>query len=129
MKICIKEIYIAWGFSFFAFFAIAQQHKLDSLKRLLPRQQEDSHKVNILVAIANQYIGQYDYENALSFIQLALPLSQKISFKKGEGYCFLKKAVVEFNMNNNTEQAIRDAGRALDLFKQVNFKQGMAEAY
>lgn len=129
MRIHVKNIFIAWAFSFIALFAMAQQHTIDSLKALLPKQQEDSNKVNILVAITNNYIDQFDYENASNYIQLALPLSQKISFKKGEGNCYLNKVYVEFYMNNNTAQAIKDAGIALDAFKQINSKKGMAEAY
>lgn len=129
MIVGLKRTFIISFFSLIAFFAIAQQHSIDSLKSLLPKQQEDSNKVNILIKITERYIDQFDYENALSYIQLALPLSQKISFKKGEGYCYINRVFVEFYMNDNTEQATKDAGMALNVFKQVNFKQGMAEAY
>ena len=129
MKICMKEIFTACAFSSIAFFAMAQQHTIDSLKQLLPKQQEDSNKVNILLQITDQYNSQFDYEKASGFINLALPLSQKISFKKGEGYCYLNKMFVEFYLYDNIEQATKDAGMALNIFRQINFKPGTAEAY
>ena len=125
----IKEILIAWIFSSIALFATAQQYTIDSLKALLPNQQEDSNKVNILIKITDQYTSLFDYENALGFINLALPLSQKISFKKGEGYCYLNKMFVEFYLYDNIKQATKDASIALDIFRQINFKPGIAEAY
>jgi two-component system, NarL family, sensor histidine kinase UhpB len=129
MKICMKEIFTACGFSFIVFFAMAQQSTIDSLKQFLPKQHEDSNKVNTLIKIADQYISQFDYENALSFINLALPLSQKIFFKKGEGYCYLNKMFVEFYLYDNIEEATKDAGMALNIFRQIDFKPGTAEAY
>src|SRR4051794_45569 len=56
---------------------------IDSLKRVLLTQKEDTNKVNTLNELSN-YLSYQDTDSSFSYASLGLSLSQKLNYVKGE---------------------------------------------
>jgi signal transduction histidine kinase len=73
--------------SILIFFAavVHAQKRIDSLKQLLSRQTTDTGKVKLLVNLGNSFdYGFEKNDSALSYLNNALDLAQKINYKNGE---------------------------------------------
>ena len=62
--------------------AQTSEQLVDSLRKELPKQKEDSNKVNLLIEICNN-ISYYDLDQAVNYGLQGLALSKKIGFNKG----------------------------------------------
>jgi len=67
-----------------SFAANGQNKTVDSLKRVLQSQKEDTNKVNTLNAISTVLTDSVKYNEALKYANEALGLSEKINFKSGQ---------------------------------------------
>lgn len=88
MKIfcCQTCLLIISLFFWFDGYTQSDSPKMDSLKKVLLTEKEDTNKVNTLLELGKYYFNEFDVENSSVYTNLALHLSQKLNFKKGEGY-------------------------------------------
>jgi signal transduction histidine kinase len=105
----------------------AQNSTIDSLKKVLQTQKEDSNKVNTLLALSDFYIRENDADKSLLQANLALNLSKTIDLKKGLGFSYLKIGFAHYLLNN-LKESIKNDSLALNCFKDLKFKEGIAIA-
>ena len=65
--------------------AQTSEQLVDSLRKELPKQKEDSNKVNLLIEICNN-ISYYDLDQAVNYGLQGLALSKKIGFNNIVNY-------------------------------------------
>ena len=109
---------------FFSFVIQAQNSDIDSLKKIILQQQEDSLKVNSLIALSTKSLNT-DLQAAIQYGSEALQLAKKIKFKKGEAYAY--KAVGLGNyFQANYPEAVVQFQSSLAVFEDIGFKVGIA---
>lgn len=109
-------------FSFIATYA--QVSKIDSLKKIISTQGEDSLKVNNLIALTTKYLGE-DLQQAMRYGSEALELAEKIDFQKGRGYAYKAIGLVNYYRANYPEAVIQFQ-LSLAVFDSLSFKVGVA---
>ena len=101
---------------------IAQNPEADSILSILPTQQEDSTKVNSLIALGNSYLYT-DVENAIKYGAMARNLAEKIKYANGSGYS-QKLLGQAYARKSNFPEAIVQFKASLLAFESVNNKDG-----
>ena len=103
---------------------IQGQPLIDSLLKELPRQKEDTNKVNLLDAIANAFGESYPDES-IKYDEKEIELSEKINWKKGmgEGYAHLAD---DYRAKDSFSLALRLMLKSIDIFEQLDNKQYIA---
>ncbi len=103
------------------------QAKIDSLLKDLPKQKEDSNKVNILYRLSKEYKNNENPNDGLKYGLQALETATKIGWKKGIartsltiGLCHWRKA--EFS------KALECFHRCLPLFEALGDDQGIVNS-
>ncbi len=74
----------------------------------------------------NQYIG--DFNKALSFHYLAIPLFEKVKAHENLAWTYLNMGICYYSQKNY-KPAIKIEKKALDLFNRINHHQGQAYTY
>ncbi len=89
--------------------------KINSLKKVLLTEKEDTNKVNTL----NQMSGMlaHDKNSAIAYANQALVLSQKLNYSIGEGNAFYTLGDIE--TGNNYINKKRDINKALEYFNKA----------
>ena len=133
----MKNIFIT-AFPFFilvsfSFKAYSQSNasdslKIDSLKKVLETQKEDTNKVNALYKVSRYLSNVADYNSSTQYADSALKLSNKLNFKKGMADAFLSKALINYDQNKFPE-AVENGERSLKLMKELKDKRGSAIVY
>ena len=96
----------------------------DSLVRLLKVSKSDTAKVNLLTDLAWEL--KFDNpQQAITYLDSALTLSQSLNFKKGEGNAFNFRGVVE-DIHGNSEAAIDFFQKALAIREALGDRKGVA---
>jgi tetratricopeptide (TPR) repeat protein len=111
----------------YSFTTKAQYQSIDSLKKVVQSQKEDTNKVNTFNAISLAYWQKDNYENAMQNAQNALSLSKTINFKKGEGDSYFWMGMA-YGIKQNPEQ-LRYHLNALKIYEEIDNKKSMAECY
>ncbi|HTA27367.1 MAG TPA: adenylate/guanylate cyclase domain-containing protein [Bacteroidia bacterium] len=83
-KIVLNSFLIIW----FLPLASAQTHKIDSLKKVLKNQKEDTNKVNTFNSLADKLRRISKYDSAMIFAGEALELATKLGFESGIGSAY-----------------------------------------
>ncbi|MCX7987516.1 MAG: tetratricopeptide repeat protein [Bacteroidales bacterium] len=98
---------------------IVQANKIDSLKRLLDKVQEDTVKIKTLGAIANIYLNKLDWDSALIYCNKAIEIGENTNYPQEifriyywQGIAYYRKGVIE--------KALQNYLKALELAKKVN---------
>ncbi|MEO7488747.1 MAG: ATP-binding protein [Ferruginibacter sp.] len=127
MKILFFKLGLYALFIIFPFETIAQSDSLynDSLKKVLLTEKEDTNKVNSLNELASLLINKSDYANSLQYANKSLTLAKTLNFKRGEGIAYknLGSSVQEF------EEALKNLNTALNIFKELQSEQDIADSY
>lgn len=116
--------YISFYLFFFSISLHAQVDEADSLKQVIDRQQDDSLKVNSLIALSNLYLNT-DLEEAIRYGEEALGLAEEINFQKGKGYAYKAIGLGNF-FQGNYPGAVAQFQNSLASFEAINFKVGIA---
>ncbi len=111
-------------FLFFLFYSnnyCANSNKIDSLRNELKKSVNDTSSVNLLNSLVLEF-RRINPEQALNYSDLALSLSQKIDFKKGEGNTYLMMGAVYFE-HSNFNKALECYSRSLVVREKIDDKR------
>ncbi|MEO6455301.1 MAG: ATP-binding protein [Ginsengibacter sp.] len=130
MKTFFSKVYIVLLLVVFAANANAQKNSLyiDSLKKILLTEREDTNKVNTLNALASQFNINLDSMNAATYANTALLLAKKTNFKKAMANAYSSLGLACMNGGNSTE-ALKFYNVALTIYKKINDKTSIANTY
>src|SRR5688572_28350291 len=124
MKYKMAKIFLLFSLLIFSFSAIAQSGKVDSLKKILEIQKEDTNKVIVL----NELSGSVnDSKLKMQYSELAKDLSQKLGYLKGEAKALMNQGKAEMD-NENFFDAYNCFDSSIQIFKLINDKPGEAGA-
>jgi adenylate cyclase len=112
----------------YSFTTIAQLYSIDSLKKVLQTQKEDTNKVKTLYTLSWRLSMTGNLNPAINLAQTALALAEKINFKKGKAYAFKSLGIIYYN-NQNIDLALKNYLIALKLYAEINDKRSMATIY
>jgi adenylate cyclase len=116
--------FISFYLIFFSISLHAQTSELDSLKKVITSQEEDSLKVNNLIALSSKYLST-NLNDAINYGSEALKLAERIDFKKGQAYGY--KAIGLGNyVKANYPEAVIQFQNSLAIFEEISFKVGIA---
>jgi two-component system sensor histidine kinase UhpB len=101
-----------------------QVEEIDSLKRLLNLQKEDSIKVNILYEISEL---SADDKDVLEYAERAFKLATKLNYKKGIADALNNIGYV-YNNQTKIPEAYDFYKRSLDISEEINYQGGQAIA-
>ncbi len=117
--------------------AVAQQKKVDSLKNVLQKYEQDnvrkkytiqdSVKVNILIKISSAY-DYLDPEESIKFVNEALDISNKIGYVRGQANSKFNIGRVNSN-KGNLEKSIAITYEALEIFEKLEDELRIADCY
>ncbi len=102
--------------------------KIDSLKKVLITEKEDTNKVNTLFKLIGAYYNEFDTGKVLIAANQALAISKKISFKKGEGKTLLILSGY-YGFFGQNDESIKDGNLALNIFKEIGDQANIAFSY
>lgn len=100
------------------------QAKIDSLKKVLKTQTEDTVRVNTLNKISNEVVSSNQSE-AEQFARKALRLARKLNYRKGIAAAYHNIGNT-FYYRNIIDSALSHYERALDIRQAIDDKFGMA---
>jgi two-component system, NtrC family, sensor kinase len=103
----------------------AQNKKIDSLKKVLQSEKEDTNKVNTLIELGRALRQDNDCINALKILDLALGMSVKMNLKTGKGDIYHQKGLAYQNLKNFPE-AMKNYTAALEIRLVGNDKSRVA---
>ena len=89
IKICLFNFLLIFWFDMCA---QSDSLKIDSLKKLLAIQKDDTNRVNTLNELGRQFLKKDDYKNGEQCTNDALWLAKKLNFKKGQAIAYGFKA-------------------------------------
>ncbi|MDJ1506776.1 tetratricopeptide repeat-containing sensor histidine kinase [Xanthocytophaga agilis] len=100
---------------------------------LLKVAKQDTNRVYLLQKAGRFYIekpGEHktDLDSALSLIQEAEQLSNKLSFQKGISYSYLLYSMAYREKRDNERGKVM-IGKAIDMFARIKYTYGLGEAY
>ena len=115
---------------FFSLNAISQSDslKIDSLKKVLLTQKEDTNKVNTLNELLNTLFWISQTDNVSDFANQSLSLSQKLGYLKGEAKSSL--IISKINMiKGDLVSAFKYAQRAVDIYRKSGDDENLVDAF
>jgi PAS domain S-box-containing protein len=105
-------------------FSVAQESKLDSLQKMLTRSDNDTSKVNTLIAICwEQRITSP--ETAVRYSEQAATLARNLNFTTGEAKAQNNIGVV-YHLKGELDKAITFYKKAAALYEKAGKKKGVA---
>jgi adenylate cyclase len=116
--------------SLFAIHCSAQlqgQALIDSMLKELPRQKEDTNKVNILDELSWSYI-QTDPDEAIKHELKGLELATKLGWKKGMAKAYFSLAQF-YSHKNYYPRFMEYSQEALKIYEAIGDQKGMSMAY
>jgi signal transduction histidine kinase len=134
MKTAVFKILILYLLMSFPFEAYTQNNTIDSLKRALETEKEDTNKVNTLNFLSDAIRTKtYDtntgeYTHSIFYAQQALNLSKKINFERGKRKAWKNIGTVYFFQKNYPE-ALKYYSFNLKSEEQAGNKFESAELY
>jgi adenylate cyclase len=121
----VRKILLVYLLFFLPCLCFAQQNPIDSLKKIIAGNANDTTKVNALIEISNKYRGESSMDTALIYANEAKELAEKIEYPRGLGYS-LKAIGLVYNIQGNYVQALEVWKEALHIFEQNGIKVGVA---
>ncbi len=106
----------------------SQQHQVDSLANVLKTAKEDSNKVKTLNELSREIILAGNYLKADSLSRLAIQISEKINYGKGEAIAYLNIGKIGRNKGNYLD-ALTNYREALKIYEELGNKKGMDQIY
>src|SRR3954466_7093438 len=87
MQIFMK-IFLSFILMLSSICSCAQINPIDSLKKVLQGQKEDTNKVNTLSFLGYNYEFHFP-DTGVMFLQQGLQLAKKLKYEKGEAFCMI----------------------------------------
>jgi two-component system NtrC family sensor kinase len=112
-------------FVFFAVVAVSvygQNHKLDSLKRVLQTEKEDTNRVKTLIELSWE---TNDNKTSRHYADEALALSNKLAYIRGKGDAYYRYGKIHYALGNDSA-ALKSYFMALSVRKQENDQERVA---
>ena len=123
----------SWPFTTKAQSSFKDSLKIDSVKKRLQTQKEDSNKVNSLNDLSTAALAREDFDNSMQYAREALAISEKLSYKKGKADAFYNIAGVmgqqSYTDQNLYPEIYRLLFNALKLYEELGNKEGTAQCY
>jgi two-component system, sensor histidine kinase and response regulator len=106
------------------------QARLDSLRFLLNKAQEDTNKVKLFFALAEDYqYNQSKPDTALFYHEQAMKLAQKLSYTAGVfDNLFAKAVILQYNKGDESV-VLRDYNQCLKIAEQMGDNRRISRAY
>ena len=124
MRKDLRYFILVISFFFHIFKCEAQQHRIDSLQKLLSVCKPDTNKVIILYRLCWD-VKKLDPEKALQYGEDALRLALKLNFKKGIAASYNNMGGV-FEKNGDEKRALKFYLLALDIKRELGDKKALA---
>jgi len=105
--------------------ALAGQALIDSLLKELPKQKEDTNKVNILYGLSYAY-GVSNPDEGIKYGQQGLELAAKLDWKKGMAGADLCLGT-NYQSKSDNPKALAYFNEALKVFEELDHKKGIAQ--
>ena len=118
MKINNFKIFLLFIIMLYSFAAYTQNNTIDSLKKVLQTQKEDTNKVNTLNKISYELRQIEGNQAAKQYAETALSLSEKLHFRKGTARAYYQMAWAYFQQNN-VATAREKFKAALKVYKEI----------
>jgi adenylate cyclase len=118
-----RKIYILVCWILLSIAVQAQTYEIKKLKETIASQPDDSLKVNNLILLSNQYLGE-DPKESVRYGIKAQQLAKKLRYK-GEAYAYKAVGLGYFYQSKNRDAAIQFQN-SLRLFDSLGLKVGVA---
>ncbi len=105
----------------------SQNSKIDSLKKILRSDKEDTIKTKHLDVLARELDVAGDFENAVAYCNLEKQLSISLNFKKGIANAFNTLGNINYHQGNYPE-ALQNHFSSLEIQEQRSNKKGVASS-
>ncbi len=126
MKSNLGKSFLFFVYMLSAFTGYTQSKTIDSLFKVLQKQNNDTSKVNTLYALCEEFrYVKRDYAMASKYALDGLSLSDKIAFKKGKGTGYFKLGQINYSRGQYTD-VIKYFDSALSIFTELNDKKDIA---
>jgi len=101
---------------------------IDSLKRVLQTQEEDTNKVNTLNELGKNLFRSKHYESAFQYASNALLLADKIDFPEGKGKAMNMIGSI-YRRQKNYPGSLKNYLAAIKIFEETGDKQQLGNNY
>ena len=89
LKLFLFFLITSWSFTTKAQSSFNDSLKIDSVKKRLQTQKEDSNKVNSLNDLSATALAREDFDNSMQYAREALAISEKLNYNKGKADAYL----------------------------------------
>lgn len=114
-------------FSFLFNFSFGQNQQIEKLKEEIRTAEEDTSKVNAILALSKCYFGTAP-EKSISYGEIALSLAQKIPYRKGIALAYKNIGIGYYNKGSYIE-ALQNYKLSLDIFSSMKDSLGIANIF
>ena len=106
----------------------AQNHSIDSLRKVLKTEKEDTSRVNTLNRLSSKLNEATKYDSSLVYSLKAVLLAEKLNFKKGLAKAYGLTAD-NYSYKDDYPKTMDYATKALKVYQELSDKKGMAIEY
>ena len=103
---------------------IAQAVQIDSIKKVISGQKDDSVKVNFILSLSREFFS-VSPDEVINYATTARDLAQKIDYKKGMAYAYKNIGIGHYTLGNYVA-SIENYDKSLALFDTLKDKSGQA---
>jgi two-component system NtrC family sensor kinase len=128
MKTHLCKYYLIPFFLILSVIVIAQNDKIDSLKKVLQSEKEDTNKVKNLNQLSQSLLNNHDNNNSLQAAKDASSLAEKIDDKKGMAASKFRQGVAEWHMGK-FDDALASFQMDLTLYENIGDKKHVGAVY
>ena len=104
--------------------SFGQTAQIDSLKLLIGQQQNDSLKVNSLLALSQNYFS-INPDSAIFYARNAVNLADETGFKMGAGLGYKNIGLANYFMGDY-DKVLENWEQSLAIFEEIDFKAGIS---
>ncbi|MES2774621.1 MAG: tetratricopeptide repeat protein [Bacteroidota bacterium] len=115
--LCILQLIAVTVFS--------QKTNIDSLKKILATQKEDTSKLHILAKICTGFFEAYSWDSIASYAQAQFTLAKKINSPKEIAVAYKSLGLSDYGINK-FEGAFENFSIALRMMKEIDDPEGIA---
>jgi tetratricopeptide (TPR) repeat protein len=123
----LRQLQICYVLAAFPMLFSAQSFDEKAFLKALPKQKNDSNKVNKLIAYCNHLIKSENPQKALSYADTAIRVARKAKFNKGELEALSIRSSLFFNQNDFENALIADR-KKLEKYQAMDHAEGTAAA-
>ena len=106
----------------------AQQEKIDSLKKLLPKL-KDTTRIDCMLELGHQYLCTPEKDSIVHYTDIAFEESKKLNYIHGLAVSFIRKSGIANCMHNDFPETEKYAREALKWFRLTANKKELSSAY